>query len=180
MFREVKNMANVVSSLFRAAAACFVLFSVINAQSGGTYTITQNVVAGGGSNSASGGQYTVAGTIGQSIAGQNAGGGTYGVHSGFWTPQPQGPTAALVTVSGRVQTADKTGIRSVVVTLTDSSGIVRTTITGSFGYFRFDDIAVGETYIMSVSAKRSRFDQPALVLNLTESRDDIVFIGNAE
>ena len=173
-------MANVVSSLFRAAAACFVLFSVINAQSGGTYTITQNVVAGGGSNSASGGQYTVAGTIGQSIAGQNAGGGTYGVHSGFWTPQPQGPTAAMVTLAGRVQTAQEIGIRNVVVTLTDSSGVARSAITGSLGYFRFDDVAAGATYIMTVSAKRFQFEQPTLVLSLTETREDIVFICNAE
>lgn len=166
--------------MIRAAAALFVLSSVITAQSGGTYTITQNVVAGGGSNSSSGGPYAVAGTIGQNIAGQNAGGGTYGVHAGFWNPAPQGPTAALVTVAGRVQTSNEIGIRGVVVTLTDPSGIVRTTITGSFGYFRFDDIAAGETYIISISAKRYHFEQPAIILNLTETRDDIVFIGGVE
>lgn len=69
---------NVINITLRVALACFASFSVISAQSGGTYTITQSVVASGGSTASSGGQFTIAGTMGQSVAGQPSTGGTFG------------------------------------------------------------------------------------------------------
>ena len=166
---------HVSNNTLRAAFACFALFSVINAQSGGTYTITQSVVANGGSTASSGGQFTVAGTIGQSVAGQPSNGGTFGTYAGFWSPPPLGPSAAGVTVSGRVQTANGSGIRGVLVKLTNATGIAQTAITGSFGYFRFDEVTVGETYVISVSAKRFEFAQPSQILTIDDARDDVFF-----
>jgi len=166
---------NVIIITLRAALACFALFSVVSSQSGGTYTITQSVVASGGSTASSGGQFTVAGTIGQSVAGQPSTGGAFGTYAGFWTPPPLAPSAAGVTVSGRVQTANGGGIRGVMVNLTNATGLAQTTITGSFGYFRFDDVASGETYIISVRAKRFEFAQPTQILTIDDARDDIVF-----
>lgn len=57
------------------------------AQSGGTFTITKSVTAGGGGQSA-GGTFVVDGTIGQPLAGTTSGGGTFTVESGFWTSAP--------------------------------------------------------------------------------------------
>ena len=53
------------------------------AQSGGTFTITKSVIAGGGGN-ATGGTFSMDGTTGQSLAGTTSTGGTFSLQSGFW------------------------------------------------------------------------------------------------
>lgn len=76
------------------------------------------------------------------------------------------PTAAQVSVSGRVLTSDASiGLRGAKVILTDASGNSRTTSTGSFGYFRFDDVQSGETYIVSVTSKRYQFSPQVVTVN---------------
>lgn len=57
--------------------------SVNFAQSGGNFTITKSVIAGGGGR-VSGGTYSLDGTIGQAIAGGPAIGGAYNLQSGYW------------------------------------------------------------------------------------------------
>lgn len=74
------------------------------------------------------------------------------------------PTAAPVTVSGRALTADGRGISNVRVTLTDPSGANRTALTSSLGYFRFEDVETGQTYVVSVRSKTHRFAQPTQVV----------------
>jgi uncharacterized protein (DUF2141 family) len=49
---------------------------------------------------------------------------------------------------------------NVIITITDSSGAIRTTSTTTFGYYRFDDVQAGETYI--ISARGKRFTLPSL------------------
>src|SRR5688500_11521071 len=60
-----------------------VLAATILCQSGGQFTITKSVIAGGGGN-ASGGTFSVNGTIGQPVAGVPMTGGTFNLESGFW------------------------------------------------------------------------------------------------
>ncbi len=67
------------------------------------------------------------------------------------------PTAAAVTVSGRALTADGRAVSRARVSLTDSSGATRTVRTNSFGYYRFDEVGAGETYIFNVFSKRYSF-----------------------
>ncbi len=88
------------------------------------------------------------------------------------------PTAANVSVSGKVSTTNGNGIRNVIVTLTDTNGNILTTRTSSFGYFRFDEIAVGETYVISVYSKRFTFKQSSQVLVVNEELTDINFIAH--
>ncbi|HEV8590991.1 MAG TPA: VCBS repeat-containing protein, partial [Pyrinomonadaceae bacterium] len=57
--------------------------TTVAAQSGGTFTITKSVIAGGGGHAA-GGTFTIDGTIGQAVAGGPVTGGTFSVNSGFW------------------------------------------------------------------------------------------------
>ncbi|MEJ7862157.1 MAG: carboxypeptidase regulatory-like domain-containing protein, partial [Pyrinomonadaceae bacterium] len=89
------------------------------------------------------------------------------------------PTAAAVSVSGRVQTAQGRGIGNVRLTMTDQSGNMRTTSSTSFGYFRFENVAAGETYIITARGKRFTFSQPSQVLNVNDDTDEINFIGYA-
>ena len=66
------------------------------------------------------------------------------------------PTAADASVAGRVL-AGKRGVSGATVVLTDRQGAERPTRTNSFGYFRFAEVAAGETYIIQIRAKRYRF-----------------------
>ncbi len=62
------------------------------------------------------------------------------------------PLAANVAVGGRV-TVGKNGLARARVTLTDFNGETRSVLTSAFGYYRFDDLEAGETYIVSVNHK---------------------------
>jgi len=73
-------------------------------------------------------------------------------------------------VSGRILTADGRGAAGAVVTITDSRAVARRVITGPFGYYRFDDVRVGETYVIDVTAKRYQFT-PRTVSVLDELTD---------
>jgi hypothetical protein len=77
-------------------------------------------------------------------------------------------------------TASGRGIVNVRLTLTDSSGEVRTATTTSFGYYRFDDVRAGETYILSAAGKRYTFSQPVQVLYINEETDAVNFIADSK
>jgi hypothetical protein len=93
---------------------------------------------------------------------------------------PAAPTAATVSVSGRVVTASGGAIMNVRLSLTDSQGSVRTTITDSSGHYQFDDVQAGETYILTATGKRLSFSQPVQVLNINEETNQVNFIANSE
>ena len=65
--------------------------------------------------------------------------------------------AAPVSVSGRVLTSTGRGVYGAMVTLINSSGEVRSTITNPFGYYRFVEVAVGVAYTVRVRSKRYTF-----------------------
>jgi hypothetical protein len=67
------------------------------------------------------------------------------------------PTAASVSVSGRVTTSEGRGLRGARVTLTDSNGNIRTAMTTTFGYYRFENVPASETVVIGVSSKRYSF-----------------------
>ena len=84
-----------------------------------------------------------------------------------------GPTAASVAISGRVQNGIGRGIGRVTVMMTDSYGTTRTAQTNQFGYYRFDDVEVGQTYILNAFAKRFQFDTK--VISINEELTDLNF-----
>ncbi len=152
--------------------------SQINAQTGGDFTITQSVIAGGGGQQSAGGAFSLDGTIGQSVAGGAIGNTPFSLTSGFWNFSPLAPTAANVSVSGRIMTPDGGGIRNVRVTLTAPDGQIRTAQTGTFGYYRFEGVPVGETYIISIFSRRFTFSQPTRVVAVLDAVADINFIAD--
>jgi hypothetical protein len=87
--------------------------------------------------------------------------GTANVDIGAFETQVA-PTSAAVLVGGRVFAPDGRGLKNARVILTDSQGNTRTTLSTSFGYFRFDGVEIGQTYILSVSSKAYIFE-PQLV-----------------
>jgi hypothetical protein len=90
------------------------------------------------------------------------------------------PTAATVSVSGYVTTTLGRGISGIQLSLTDSQGITRTASTTTGGYYRFEDVQAGETYILTATGKRYSFSQPVQVLNINEETNQVNFIANSE
>ena len=88
-------------------------------------------------------------------------------------------TAATVTISGRAATTNGRAIRGVIVQLTDANGVSRSATTTTLGYYRFADVAAGETYVISAKGKRFEFGQPTRVLNVDEDLSDVDFIADA-
>jgi len=87
------------------------------------------------------------------------------------------PSAANASVSGRVLTAGGQGIRNAIITLTDSSGHTRRAATGSLGYYKFDDVAAGETYIVTIHSKRFTFENATRVIAVSDDVTDADFIS---
>jgi hypothetical protein len=88
------------------------------------------------------------------------------------------PTAAPVTVGGRVRTPNGRSVPGAKVTLTDFKGITRIAVANVFGYYRFADLNAGETYVLSVSAKRLKFTPQTQIRTITEDSFDINFTSD--
>jgi len=134
---------------------------------GGAYSLEQAVIAGGGQFS-TGGNYSVEGTIGQSVAGTRSASDLpnpeYGLDPGFWQSNLI-PTAAMVSVTGRVVTQDGRGIVGVRLTLVDPLGNTYQALSSSFGAFQFDGIGSGQAYVLTVTSKRFQFTPQVVVVN---------------
>ena len=74
-------------------------------------------------------------------------------------------------------TANGIGIRNATVVLTSQDGMTRSSVSSSFGYYRFDDVTAGETYFVTVFAKNVAFPQPTVVISVNEELVDLDFIG---
>ncbi len=72
------------------------------------------------------------------------------------------PSAGPFQVSGQVLTADDRGLRSAKVSIRDSQGRTKSILTSSLGFFVFEDVDPGQTYVVSVVSKRFRFNQQTI------------------
>jgi hypothetical protein len=99
------------------------------------------------------------------------------INSG-WSLEFMPLTAAGATMSGRVTTADGRGIRNAKVVVTGNSldhALIAT--TGSFGYYNFDGLEAGQTYVVTVNSKRYTFSVPSRVITLIDNVVDIDFVA---
>lgn len=83
------------------------------------------------------------------------------------------PSSANVSVGGRVIAEYGMGLRNAQVSLTDAEGNTRMTTTSSFGYYRFDEVAPGETVFLTVRSKQYKF--APRVLTVEDSISDFDF-----
>lgn len=88
-----------------------------------------------------------------------------------WTAGPAlGPTEAEASISGRILTADGRGIAHARVVLNgDSIPQARTVVTGPFGFYAFDSLSVGQTYVITVDGRRFSFANPSQIFSLNGS-----------
>lgn len=74
-----------------------------------------------------------------------------------WGLAQLGPNAAGVSIGGKIINSQGVGLRNIEVTLTDSNGNIRRINTGTFGYFLFEDLEAGNTYVLSFNSKNYHF-----------------------
>jgi len=87
-----------------------------------------------------------------------------------------GPTAAQVGIGGRLLTAFGQPVSNTRVTITDVNGNSRSTLSSSFGYYHFDEVQAGQTYIVAVKTRRFRF-QP-MVVSVTDELTELNLIAD--
>jgi hypothetical protein len=89
------------------------------------------------------------------------------------------PTAATASISSRVSASNGAGIRNARITLTGSSGNSRTILTGVFGFYKFEDLQVGEIYVLQAASKRFTFQNPSRIITLSEDFTDANFVAES-
>lgn len=85
------------------------------------------------------------------------------------------PTAATVSAAGRVVDSFGRGIGRARVAISGTGGETIYAVTNSFGYFRFDELAAGGTYVFQVRHKRYTFAPQ--VNNISEDSLDLKFVA---
>jgi hypothetical protein len=139
-------------------------------RSGSVWTEEQELAASGGGSSEdffgdsvaiSGNTIIVGAYFDDTANGDNAGSAEI-----FATPS--------VSVGGRVLTPAGQALRNAVVILTDSQNARRTATTSSFGIYAFDNVTIGETYVVSVASKRFRFAPQIMQFTSNVSNLDLV------
>ncbi len=99
-----------------------------------------------------------------------------GSFAGGWGLQFITSTAAGSSISGHVTTSDGRGIRNARITVSGNSlSEPRIATTGSFGYFTFDGLTAGETYVVTVNSQRYTFTAPSRVISLVDNVVDADF-----
>ena len=138
---------------------------------GAQYQLEKFVIASGGGTS-TGSNVSIQVTIAEPLAGGFYQGGSSSTitYLGFWAPELV-PTAANVSVGGRVlMLSGAGGIGNARVELMAFSGETQAALTNPHGYFRFDNVPVGETYLLKVSHKQHEFE-PRVITVVDEVTD---------
>ena len=92
-----------------------------------------------------------------------------------WAVGTLAPLAADVSVSGRVLSAEGSGLSRVSVSITDSNGQIRNAVTNSFGNYRFDNLTAGQNYVLEVRSRRYQFTNPTQIISLNSDLQDLNF-----
>lgn len=83
-------------------------------------------------------------------------------------------TSAEVSISGKIMSQTGVGIRAATVILTDQKGNSQSKRSNEFGQYKFDDVAVGQIYTVTVKAKGYSFN--TVTVQLQEELTDLNII----
>jgi hypothetical protein len=96
-----------------------------------------------------------------------------------FTSDELAPTASTASVTGRVTRFDGMGVRGVTIMLVNgNTGVAQTTLTNSFGYYRFSELPVGVLYVMSIQQGRRSLANNVRSFTLDGDMSDMDFITN--
>ena len=132
-------------------------------QTGGPFEITESVLGPGGGNS-SDGIFDVDATIGQPASGGPIGRDPFSVTSGFWNFTALVPTAAHVSISGRIVDPSGIGVSQASLRLMTQEGEILYTRSSSFGFYRFEGVAVGQSVFITVSHRQYVFQPRSMMI----------------
>lgn len=76
------------------------------------------------------------------------------------------PTAATALISGRIFDIFGGAVKDVIVSVTAPNGDVRSTRTNNFGAYRFSELPVGESYVITVRSRRYTFAADSIIVTL--------------
>ncbi len=121
---------------------------------------------------------TVAGAISIFVQNYPTVGGPCAVYfNSVLTIKQTAPSAAEVYIAGRVTNVSGNGIAGASIRMSGADGSTRSSITGPFGYFRFDGVEAGRTYLLSVGHKRYQFASPTRAVNVNDNIADLDFVA---
>jgi hypothetical protein len=148
----------------------------LSAQSGGSFEITNSVVAGGGgaSKDVTKNRFGHEGTVGEHAAGTLLSKPPYAQTAGLW-PSFIGltPTSPTASISGRVLTSDSAPLAGVTINLAGSRTV--RTITDANGVYSFKDIETGGAYTITPSRANYTFSPQGLAFSLLADKADAGF-----
>ncbi len=106
-------------------------------------------------------------------------GGTIGYRYAFGLIRLQGtPVSQNAGIGGRITTASGRGIANVSVQISGGNLTEpKYARTNSLGYYRFQTLAIGQTYVISISSKRYSFTKPTRVITLNGNLDGEDFVS---
>lgn len=87
------------------------------------------------------------------------------------------PSAAEVSVSGRVTDSTGRAIPGASLRLSDQAGATLYTRSNPFGYYRFSGITAGNNYLIEVRAKNRHFDVSSIFVQPMDSLTNMDFIS---
>jgi hypothetical protein len=152
------------------------LLTFAHSQTGGVYDLSHNTISGGGGSQSSGGAFVLDGTVGQGIAGTSSTSSRFDVHGGFWIPGILAPTAATVSIEGRVTSEVPLRYGRVEIVLTDlATASVYTARPNAFGYFRFEQIEVAHFCLVEARSQLYTFTPPIREFQVVDSLTGIDF-----
>ena len=114
------------------------------------------------------------------------GDGTAGLVQGIDTASPNlmvftdplAPTAGTASVQGQVVSNTGRALKGITVRLQNAStSELKTAITNTFGYYKFEDLEVGAFYVMSLRSKRYVFENNPYTFTLSEDLAPVAFVG---
>jgi hypothetical protein len=82
------------------------------------------------------------------------------------------PTAATAVISGRIFDIYGGAVKDVIVSVIDSAGVTRSTRTNNFGAYRFTELTVGESYVITVRSRRYTFASDTRIVVLMDDLSD--------
>lgn len=87
------------------------------------------------------------------------------------------PSAAEVSISGRIADKAGNGIARVRVSLTKPNGEILTATTNAFGFYKFENLEAGENYILQAASKRFQFQNNPRLISVSEDVQNEDFTG---
>jgi hypothetical protein len=109
----------------------------------------------------------------------NNAGNDHGLAIDNFSVTPAGASVAFASLGGRITTAGGIGIRGSIVTV-EGGGLPSTlyATTGTFGYYNFSGLATGQTYTVTVNARRYTFSPSSQVVGLSSDLSNVNFAAN--